>query len=478
MSKTIKLFIIETYKGELVKIFDSHCHITDQRFDPDREEVINSANKMGVEFLTCGTCLKTSRECVKVAEKFSNVFASVGIHPNHTGEVNDIDTEYSMLKELTKSSKVVAIGETGLDWYWDSVAEDTQKEHFKMHLELAKELKLPVVVHARDSAEDCLDMLEPYIGSGINFVWHCFVCGKKKLDSLMHRAIDMDIYLGISGIVTFQEQVPLRKIIPFIPDKHLLLDTDSPYLIPKPRTVERNEPAQALRIAEEIALLRGVTTEDIARITTRNAYTFLNLDIHENSKIAYPIRDSLYLNLTNQCTNDCVFCARNKGFVVKGHDISLAKEPSAEEVIEAMGDFRKYSEVVFCGYGEPTMKLEVLMKVAQYIKSKGKPVRLNTNGLANLYYERNIVPELASCIDEVSISLNSTDPDEYLKLCRSRFGEAAYPAMLEFAKLCHTEGIKTTLSVVDMPGIDVAAAKKIADDLGVEFRARSFVDAG
>ena len=379
-----------------MKLFDSHCHITDQKFDSDRTEVINSAAERGIKMLTCGTCLQTSEECARLAAEFSNVYASVGIHPNNLGSIGNVAEEYARLKELATREKVVAIGETGLDWYWDEVPGEVQKEHFKMHLELAKEVGLPVVVHARDSADDCLDMLEPYAGAGLKFVWHCFVAGKKRLARLLERALELDLYLGISGNVTFVEQVPLRKIIPLIPDKHLLLDTDSPYLIPKPRTVQRNDPRQTERIAEEIALLRGVTTEDIARITYRNACNFLNLTLEDESgKIAYPIRNSLYINLTNQCTNNCSFCARNNGFIVKGHDISLKKEPSAAEVIAAMGDFSGYKEIVFCGYGEPTMKLDVLLEVARQVRTTGKPVRVNTNGLANLYFKRNIVPELA-----------------------------------------------------------------------------------
>ncbi len=462
-----------------MKIFDSHCHMDAEQFDTDREDVIGEAKKLDVEMLTCGTCLESSAICAELSAKHSNVYASVGIHPNHTEEIVDIDRDYQVLRELAKNEKVVAIGETGLDWFWNKVDRDIQFSHFKMHLELAKELKLPVVMHARDSADDCLDMIEPYVASGVEVVWHCFIAGKKRLARLLERSLEMNIYLGISGIVTFEEQVPFRKIIPLIPDKHLLIDSDSPYLIPKPRTVARNVPSQGIRIAEELAVLRGVKTEDIARITTRNAYNFLNLDLDDDvGKIAYPIRDSLYLNLTNQCTNDCSFCARNNEFVVKGHDISLNKEPNAEEVISAMGDFSKYKEVVFCGYGEPTMKLEVLLTVAKYVKSKGTPVRLNTNGLANLYFGRDIVSELAECVDEVSISLNSADPDEYLKICRSRFGKEAYPALLNFATLCRDAGIKTTLSVVEVPGIDVEAARRVAMDIGVEFKARSFVDAG
>ena len=468
--------MLQEYKMEL---FDSHCHINSEHFNDDRKEVILAAQKNQVQMLTCGTCVATSRVCSELAAEYQNVYAAAGIHPNHTGD-GITDRDYEELRQILSQDKVVAVGETGLDWYWDSVDRKVQQEHFRLHLELAKELKMPVVVHARDSADDCLDMIEPYVGGGSDFVWHCFIAGKKKLQRLLERSLDMGLYLGISGIVTYPEQIPFRKIIPQIPDKHLLLDTDSPYLIPKPRTVDRNEPGQALRIAEELALLRGVSVGDIARITTRNARKFLNLDQPDENieKVVYQIRDSLYINLTNRCTNNCIFCARNQGFVVKGHDISLKHEPSADEVIGAMGGVRKYKEVVFCGYGESTMCLDVLLKVAAYCRREGVSVRLNTNGLANLYYKRDIIPELAEVIDAVSISLNSADPVQYDQLCRSRYGKDAHPALLEFAKRCLAAGMDTTLTVVAMPDINVDAAQKLVEGIGVKFRARSYVDAG
>lgn len=462
-----------------MELFDSHCHMNSEHFSADRDNVIAEALKNSVQMLTCGTCVESSVFCAELAETHENVYAAVGIHPNHTGD-GITEKDYEELRRLLKQDRVVAIGETGLDWYWDSVDREVQQEHFRRHLELAVELQLPVIVHARDSADDCLDMIEPYIGSGVEFVWHCFIAGKKKLQRLLDRSLEMGLYLGISGIITYPEQVPLRNIIIQIPDKHLLLDTDAPYLIPKPRTVDRNEPTQALRIAQELAVLRGVSVEDIARITTMNARNFLKLDQNEShkQKVAYQIRDSLYLNLTNRCTNNCTFCARNQGFVVKGHDISLDHEPDAQEVIAAMGELSKYKEVVFCGYGEPTMCLDVLLAVGRHCRENGITVRLNTNGLANLYFKRSIVPELAGVVDQVSISLNSADPVQYDSLCRSQFGLEAHAALLEFARECNNAGIDTTLTVVAMPDIDVEAAEKLVKSIGVKFRARSFVDAG
>lgn len=458
--------------------FDSHCHINARHFDADREEVISRAADAGIRMLVIGTDAESSRFCCEIADKYDSVYAAVGIHPNDSAEATDNDFE--TLRELATHKKVVAVGETGLDFFHDHSDRGIQVKVFHKHLEIAQEFQLPVVIHARDSAQECLDIIEPFMHAGGRAVWHCFIAGKRVIADLMERAIGMGLYLGITGLVTFEDQIPLRRIVTQIPDKHLLLDTDSPYLIPRPRTVDRNEPIQCIRIAEELATLRGVSLTDIARITTRNACELLGLQIDEqnNTNIAYPIRDSLYINLTSRCTNHCTFCARNQSLVVKGHDISLQHEPDASEVIDALGDFRKYKEIVFCGYGEPTMCLDVLLAVARYLKNNGQKIRLNTNGLANLYFHRDIVPELTGLIDSVSISLNTADPQQYQELCQSDFGLQAHQALQDFASSCIKHGIDTTLTVVEMPGIDVNAAQELTQSIGAKFRVRSFVDAG
>ncbi len=458
--------------------FDTHCHLQAGAFDVDRDEVIARAAGNSIRILTIGTDLQSSRRGLALAEQYENVYAAVGIHPNDSAKAKPGDL--ADLRELAEHPRTLAIGETGLDWYRDRALRQTQYDFLGAQLDLAMETRLPVLLHARQSGKEVLDAVTPFLNAGGVAVWHCFVAGKREIRALLEQALASGLYLGIGGMVTYEDQKSLRAVMPEIPDRHLLLDTDSPYIIPRPRTLERNEPISCIRITEELAKLRGVNPEDIARITTRNACRFLNLPLpHDRSAaIAYAIRNSLYLSLTNACNNNCVFCARQHGFLVKGHDIRLDHDPDAEEVISAMGGTDGYDEVVFCGYGEPTLRLETLKAVAEELRRRGQRVRLNTNGLGNLAHGRDIVPELKGRIDAVSISLNSADPSQYAALCRSDYGAEALSAARDFARRCVAAGVETTLTVIGLPEIDIDAARRVAHDLGADFRVRSHVDAG
>jgi TatD DNase family protein len=184
--------------------------------------------------------------------------------------------------------------------------------------------------------------------------------------------------------------------------------------------------------------------------------------------------------LTSRCTNRCRFCPRVKG-TVKGHyiDIPEDKEPDSEEVISAIGDPLKWDEVVFCGFGEPTLRLEVMLKVARWLKSQGvQKIRLNTNGQGNLINERDITPDLAGSFDSISISLNESRADLYQAISQSEFGEAAFEALLDFTRRCVTCLPEVVLTVVSYPGVDVEAARSLAQSLGAGFRAREYNEVG
>ena len=168
-----------------------------------------------------------------------------------------------------------------------------------------------------------------------------------------------------------------------------------------------------------------------------------------DSIYVYKFEGSTYINLTNRCNCACTFCIRQNEIGIEGYDLWLEKEPDAEQVIEQLNKAGR-GDVVFCGYGEPTMALDVLKKVAQYVHSYGGRTRLNTNGLANANYGRNIVPELKGLMDVISISLNEADEEKYDAVVRSKFGKAAYGYMLDFARECVKEGIETVLTVVDV----------------------------
>jgi TatD family-associated radical SAM protein len=192
-------------------------------------------------------------------------------------------------------------------------------------------------------------------------------------------------------------------------------------------------------------------------------------------QIAYELEGALYLNITNACPNRCVFCVRDYARGVGGYDLWLERAPTVEEVLAAVGDAGRYREIVFCGYGEPTCRLEVLLEAARALQGKGVPLRLNTNGLGNLINGRDILPELAGLFDVVSVSLNAADADAYGRLCRSSFGAAAYPAVISFIRDSVGRIPRVAASVVSGEGVDVEACKKIAAELGAEFRIRGII---
>lgn len=188
----------------------------------------------------------------------------------------------------------------------------------------------------------------------------------------------------------------------------------------------------------------------------------------------YRLKDALYINLTNQCTNSCDFCIRIGSEGMEDYKLWLKSEPTAQQVIDQMGDVRQYSEVVFCGFGEPTMKLEELKEIAKKVKEDGVKVRINTNGHANLYHGRNVVPELAGLIDVMSISLNAPTAEEYDKICRSRYGLKAFDGMLDFARECVGVIPEVILSVVDVISPeDIEKCRAIAEQVGAKFRVRA-----
>lgn len=190
--------------------------------------------------------------------------------------------------------------------------------------------------------------------------------------------------------------------------------------------------------------------------------------------LAYELHGSLYLNITYHCTLRCAFCPKFQGsWEVQGYDLLLKREPDAQEVLSEVGDPAQYKEIVFCGLGEPTLRLDTLLTVAAQVKARGaKRVRLNTDGLANLVHGRDVTPELARVVDAVSISLNAQDEVTYNRHTRPKL-DGAYQAMLDFARAAKSAGIEVTLTAINgLDGVDIAACEAIAHKLGVAFRQR------
>lgn len=191
----------------------------------------------------------------------------------------------------------------------------------------------------------------------------------------------------------------------------------------------------------------------------------------------YKYGNSMYINLTNRCTNACTFCLRIKHIGVGDYDLRIKREPEAEDIISELEKEPAIEKAVFCGFGEPTMRLEVLLEVAEYLKGKRVCVRLDTNGQGSAYAAYDITPRLKGLIDAVSISLNAPDAKGYQKLCRSIYGEDAFSHVLDFAKGCIAQGIETMFTVVDVIGPQqIEESRRIAESVGAKFRVRQYIE--
>ncbi|MGC2062083.1 MAG: TatD family hydrolase [Thermodesulfovibrionales bacterium] len=449
-----------------IQFIDTHCHLEMEQFDGDRDEMIRRARTAGVgTMITVGSDLESVAKAIELSGNDDNIFAAVGVHPHEARHVDE--NVCRRLSAWASHPKVVAIGETGLDYHYDHSPRDVQMSVFRKHLELASDAGLPVIIHCREAWDDTIRILKESGNS--RGVLHCF-SGNRNMAA---EVISLGYHVSVAGPVTFRKAADLREVARLVPDEYLLLETDAPYLSPEPYRGKRNEPAFLVHTAHFIAGLRGISLEDIARITTLNARRLFSIgQVSEHAEIAYRIRDSLYLNITNRCTNACTFCVKFQTDYVKGHNLRLDHEPSEEEVREAIGDPSRYKEIVFCGYGEPLSRLDIVKGIASWVKRQHGRVRVNTNGQANLIHKRKIIPELQGLVDSISISLDAQDEETYVKICKPVFPDA-FQEILQFIREAKEVIPDVRVTVVALEGVDIEKCRSIAEDLGVGFTVRA-----
>lgn len=257
-------------------LIDTHTHLDDARYDGDREAVIARAREAGVDALiTIGCDLATSRAAVELADRHQFIYASIGVHPHEVGHIGD--DWYDALRRLARHPKVVAYGEIGLDYHYNYSPPKLQRERFREQILLARELRLPLVIHTREAQEDTIAILKDEQAADVGGVFHCFTGDAR----LAKDGLDLGFYLSFSGVVTFQNAAMLREIVKTVPTDRMLIETDCPYLAPAPHRGKRNEPAYVRLVAETIARARSaaapVSVEEIGRLTSANARRLFRL---------------------------------------------------------------------------------------------------------------------------------------------------------------------------------------------------------
>lgn len=451
-------------------MIDSHCHLFFDELYKDLDNVINEAKEVGIEYIICpSTNLDTAKTTLEIADKYPMVYAAIGVHPHDTSNFDD--NTLLELEKLLKHPKVVAIGEIGLDYYYDYSPKEKQHFAFREQLRLAKKHNLPVIIHNRDSSEDVMKIFEEEADGTLFGQFHCF-SGDYQM---ARRIVELRSFISFTGNITYKKNEELRKILSRIEPENLLLETDSPFLAPVPFRGKTNRPGYLKIIAEKIADVQGLTFEDIVRSTNFSAYKLFKVGKLPEVSFTYQIGKALYINVTNRCNADCVFCDRKGYASVVGYNLKMPKsmEPPAEVYIKEIGDPKKYSEIVFCGFGEPTIRMDIIKEVAKYVKENGGRTRLNTDGHGNYINKRNILPELSGLIDSVSISLNSADPEQYAKLMQ--VDKSMFYEMVNFTKEAKKYIPEVVVTIVDLKEVDEEKAKKFAEEeLGVKFRAREY----
>lgn len=246
-------------------IFDTHAHYDDEAFDEDREELLSSLPEAGIKaVVNVGASLESTERSLGLAARYPFVYAAVGVHPSECGEMKEEDIRW--LKKASAEEKAVAVGEIGLDYYWDKEKHDLQKEWFVRQLDLAREKEMPVIIHSREAAADTFDIMKRH-AAGMKAVIHCYSYSPE----MAREYVKMGYYIGVGGVVTFKNAKKLKQVVQEIPLESIVLETDCPYLAPVPYRGKRNCSLYLPYVAEQIAELKGTTVEEVIQQTEKNS---------------------------------------------------------------------------------------------------------------------------------------------------------------------------------------------------------------
>lgn len=257
------MFELPTYRAPKDSIVDSHAHFNDERFEGFRDEIIKTMKQYGVKkIVNCGTDYQRIEECLQLSRKYDFCFTAIAFHPSEIPDDTEID--YDRLYEIIKTERVVAVGETGLDYYWRPDNKERQQREFVKHIELAKKADLPIIVHDRDAHADTMEILKTHKPRG---VVHCFSGSVEMAKEI----VKLGMYIGIGGVLTFKNGRVLKEVAREIPLERILLETDAPYMAPEPFRGKTNHSALIIYVAQTLAEIKGVSVDEVLKVTAKNA---------------------------------------------------------------------------------------------------------------------------------------------------------------------------------------------------------------
>lgn len=255
-------------------LFDTHAHLDDSRFDSDRDELIEKIHSEGISLIVNpGADIDSSKRAIDLAARYDFIYATVGVHPHDAKDLKEEDFE--KIEEMAKADKVVAIGEIGLDYYYDNSPREIQKQVFIRQIEIANRLGLPIVIHSRDASQDTYDIIKKYKKDDIGCLLHCY---GQSLE-MAELYIEMGCYISFAGPLTFKNSHKLKEIARSIPLEKILIETDAPYLTPEPFRGKRNDPSKVRYVALELAKLRNIDPQQAMEITMKNGLEFFSIKL-------------------------------------------------------------------------------------------------------------------------------------------------------------------------------------------------------
>lgn len=247
-------------------IIDTHAHYDDEAFDEDRDILLKEMSKNGIGLIVnMGASLRGCRDTIALTEQYDFIYGGIGVHPSDTAELDE--DSFQWLKEKLGQPKIVAVGEIGLDYHYPEPSVQVQKQWFERQLELAREVKLPVVIHSREAAKDTLDMMQALRAEEIGGVIHCFSYGVE----MAREYVNMGFYIGVGGVITFKNGKKLKEVVEYLPLDRIVLETDCPYLSPEPNRGKRNSSLNLTYVVDEIARIKGISQEEVISVTEENA---------------------------------------------------------------------------------------------------------------------------------------------------------------------------------------------------------------